>query len=131
MSVNYSPGEKIELSPKQMLLISALLAGNSIISSSKIANISEKTAHLWLKQPHFKQALEEAKQEAFNEKLGILRDGLSLALRTLMSLMTDKETPSAVRARCAQVWVEQAIEVYRTNELEERLKELEWAAREV
>lgn len=124
MTVNDSPTEENELTPKQEQLIAALVAGNSIVVAAKTADIGEKTAHRWLKEPAFKQAYREAKREAFDERLDKLRDGVSIALKTLLSHMTNDETPASVQVRCAQIWLEQSIQIHKMSELEAEIQEL-------
>ena|SRR5256885_5854962 len=127
MAAHDSPTEENELTPKQEQLIASLVAGNIIAVAAKAVGIGERTAYRWLKLPHFQVAYRDAKQVAFNEKLDKLRDGVSIALKTLLKHMTNEETPANVQVRCAQIWLEQSIEIHKMSELEARLQELEGA----
>jgi phage terminase small subunit len=121
-----SSTEKSEqLSSKQEQFIAALIAGNTIAVACKTAGIAERTAYNWLKQPAFKQALQTAKQEVFNDKLESLRDGVDLAISALERNLTAPD-PS-VQVRAAHIWLQHAIQVGKMEELESRLQELEEA----
>ena len=122
--------EKKELSPKQVQFLEALIAGNPIVVSAKCAGVSEKTAHIWLKLPHFKVAYKDAKQELFDEKLEEIKDGIHVALEALKRNMTE-DTRGYVQVQAASKWLDIAIELYKSQELEERLKELEDAIKDM
>jgi phage terminase small subunit len=124
MSEKYSDTEEKELTPKQEQLIAALVAGNSIVVAAKATGIAEKTAHVWLKKPFFKQAYKDAKQTAFEDTLGKLRDGTSIALKTLLKHMTHEDTPPQVQVRAAQIWLEQSIQIHKIEDLEKNLAEI-------
>ncbi len=127
MATNVRCMEKISV--KQHKLIEALLAGNTIVTSAKIAGCSEKTAHVWLKQPAFQDAYQNAKQSTFENELSAIRSGISLAIETLRRNMT--EAKPYVQVQAASKWLDIAIELYKSQELEERLKELEDAIRDM
>ena len=132
MTANDSLTEESELTPKQEQFIAALVAGNSIVVAAAAVGIGEKTAHRWLKQPLFQGVYKAAKQWAFDEALSELRDNVNLAIATLKRNMTnDEEVPStqvrAIQVRAATVWLTQAVQVHKMEELEARLQELEAA----
>jgi hypothetical protein len=116
-----------ELSPKQEMLIAALLAGNTMVVSAKAAGVTDKTARLWMKQPHFQEAYRSAKQAVFDENLEALRDGVETAITTIRTIMTDSSIDPAVRLRAATAWLQQSIQVYKNDDLEARIIELEEA----
>ncbi len=114
-----------ELTPKQDKLILCLLAGLTIEASAQQIGIGDKTARRWLKLPHVKQALHQAKQELFSDALDELRSGVADAIKTLKSVMTSEETTAASRVRAAQIWIEQAVELHKVAELEQKFSLLE------
>lgn len=123
---NYSTAKKKELSAKQYKLIELLVSGHSIVASAKIAGVCERTAHNWLAQPAFQQAYRKAKQSIFDEKLEEIKDGIHIALEALKRNMTE-DTRGYVQVQAASKWLDVAIELYKAQELEERIKELEEA----
>jgi len=113
-----------ELSVKQERFIASLLAGNNILVSAKAANVANKTAHAWLKLPHVKAAYREAKREVFEESLSTLTQDIDTAIRGIKLLALDKEVAPSVRLRAYQIWLEQSINLYKTDQAEELLAEL-------
>jgi len=125
MSGNVSPTEESSLTPKQEQFIAALVAGNSIVVSAAAVGISEKTAHVWLKLPHFQQAYRDAKQFVYDEALEGLRDCTKEAIDTLKSNL--KALEPAVQVRAAHIILTQSIQVHKIEVLEQRIQELEEA----
>src|SRR6266576_2002647 len=118
MQKNPRPTEKKEtLKPKQLRLIEELVAGRTIRDACRTVEINESTAHAWMKQPLFSKEYNEAKQTAFDEKLDMLKSGVSVALRTLLKHMTDDETPAYTQVHAAQIWLAQSFEVHKVQEL--------------
>ena len=123
MPVNDS--ETQELTPKQDTFIAALLAGNSIVVAAKVASIGEKAAHAWLKLPHVQSAYKAAKHTLFDESLSSLMSGIDTAITGIKGIAKDEETPANVRLRAYQIWLEQAINLHKMGELEQKVNELE------
>lgn len=117
--------EEKELSPKQHRLIADLVSGKNIKDAAKAVDIAEKTAHAWLKQPLFQQAYQAAKHAAFDERLGMLKDGISIALKTLLKHMSNEETPPQVQVRSAEIWLKHSVEIHKMQEVDNRIIELE------
>jgi hypothetical protein len=121
MAAHDSPGE---LSPKQYALLAAILTGKSTEAAAKSVLISPRTAYRWVKLPAFKVALAQGQQALFEENLGTLKQGVRGALTALARNMGENK-PAGVQVRSAQIWLEQAIAIYKMNDLEARLEELE------
>src|SRR5580765_3665281 len=113
MAENSNFDEEKALSPKQYTLIEALVAGNTIIAAAKFAGVGERTAHTWLKQPAFRRAYQQAKQELFTEKMNGLKDEVHLAIATLKSCMTEGKPYTRVMA--ASKWLDIAIDIHKMN----------------
>lgn len=112
------------LSPKQQQFLLALLSGQHVEEAARAAHVSVRTAFRWQKLPDFQRELEEAKEETFNKQLGYLKDGVATALRTLLRNMGER-VPPAVQVRAAAVWLENAIAIYKTEQLELALADIE------
>jgi hypothetical protein len=112
-----------DLSPKQDQFMAALLAGNSIIVAAKAVGIAERTAHNWLKLPHFQEAYKAAKQAVFDHALEGLQDDVTQAIDTLKRNMT-AEDPS-VQVRAAHLYLTHSLKVHKMDATEAILKELE------
>jgi hypothetical protein len=113
-----------ELSPKQHALLAAILAGKSIKDAATSVRISERTAYRWAALPAFKSALSAGQQAIFEEHIAMLKLGVKSSLVALARNMGERQ-PAAVQVRAAQIWLEQAINIYKVQDLEARLVELE------
>lgn len=114
-----------ELTPKQDKFIAALLAGNAIVVAAKVAGIGEKAAHAWLKLPHVQSAYKAAKHAVFDESLSSLMSGVDTAVKGIKDIAKDEEVPANVRLRAYQIWLEQAINLHKMGELEQKVEQLE------
>jgi hypothetical protein len=113
------------LTPKQEQLIAVLVSGVNIATAARTIGIGDKTARRWLKLPHFLAGYKAAQQSIFDDRLAALREGVDTAINTLKRNMTSEDTPASVQVRAAQIWLEQAINLHKMSELEERLLEFE------
>lgn len=119
-----------ELSHNQETFIAALLTLPTITAAAKAAGVSDKTAHVWLKQPHVKEAYKAARKEAFELALNALMDVVEEAIGTLRDIMRNTEATEMSRVRAAQILLEKAIEVHKNEELEARIQDLEEAVKQ-
>lgn len=120
------PVPTAELSAKQQALILALIAGQDIRAASKTAGITETTAYRWLKLPHFAQAYKEAKNHVFEEALDTLKSLVPRAIDTLIKHIDAETEPTAsTQARVSLALIEQAINLFKFSELEEKIAEFE------
>jgi DNA-binding transcriptional MerR regulator len=107
--------------------VAALLSARNLEEAAKSVNISVRTLQRWQKQPQFDKALRGARLAAFRQSLARLQQASVPAVTTLLKLMVDAGTPLAVKARCAVFVLEQARKSVETEELEQRIAELERA----
>lgn len=114
-----------ELSPKQFLLITALLTPLNITAAAKAAGVADKTARRWLALPHFQAAYKAVRRALFDESLASLMSGVDCAIEGIKNIAGDSEVEPAVRLRAYSVWLTQAIAVYKTSELEAQFSELQ------
>ncbi len=114
-----------KLTATQQRFLEAKLSGRTNADAAKEAGVTPQTATRWSQLPHFQEAYEQARNAVFRDTLDILRDGAKTSLRVCMEVMTDKSINAAIRLRSAQHWLEQAIAIYRTAEVESRLAALE------
>jgi phage terminase small subunit len=124
---NLQSMKESELSVKQEQFIAALIAGNSIVVAAKVAGISERTAHNWMKLPHIQEAYKEAKSSVFDEALEGLRDHTKGAIDTIKSIMDSAEVDPAVRLRASHIILTQGIQVHKIEQLAEEIAELKEA----
>lgn len=125
---NVSSGE--QLTPRQEMLISLLLAGVTIVAAAKNVNITEQTAHRWLKLPHFQAAYKQAQQSLFSQSLQGLQGKIDKAIHTLDRNMDSEDTPASTQVRAAQIVIEQSVSIYKMSELEAKIAALEQAMKQ-
>ena len=119
------PDEAV-LTQKQEALIELLLTGITITAAAKELKVNESTARRWLKLDHVKKAYRRARQEVFDDRLSLLRDGVQVAIKTLATCMDPKQTKSEfVRCQAAGKWLDTALEIYKAGQLEAKIAELE------
>ncbi len=111
---------------KQQKLIEGLLTGLTIATAAKQAGINERTAYRFLKLPYFQSAYREAQAQLWDESIGQLRLGVKVALAVMRKHATAEVEPTAAtQMRAAQVWLEQAVTLYKMSELEAKVADLE------
>jgi phage terminase small subunit len=114
-----------QLNAKQEAFLTAYLASSNITIAAKTSGMADKTARRLVKQPAFQAAYHQAKRELFNQALDGLREHVDKAIKTLARHMDAEETPPGAQIRAAQIYLEQAIQVHKMSELEEKYAELE------
>jgi hypothetical protein len=88
--------------PAQYRAIGALLAGSTVTDAAKSAGVSRATVHRWLAgDPDFMAAYNMARREAAEALRQRLRGMGHEAVEALRELLTDRDTPPAVRLRAA------------------------------
>jgi hypothetical protein len=124
------PDEPV-ITVKQEALIELLLSGIALPAAATQLKVNESTCRRWLKLPHVKASYRRARQEIFDERLSMLRDGVNVALKTLMTCMDPAKTKSEfVRCQAASKWLETSLQVYKVVELEEKIDTLEKLVKE-
>jgi phage terminase small subunit len=116
-------GEKIE--QKQERAISALLQAESIREAAKEAGIAEATLHRWLKDDSFKEAYRMAKHEVVNHAICQVQRSTGKAVKALVEITEDKESPASARVSAAKTILETSIKAIELEDLERRISELE------
>jgi hypothetical protein len=89
------------LSPKQIEVTYALAAGQSLTAAAEAAGIHRSTIHEWRAQPAFRSALQSARDARADSIREDTLDMAALATSALRTLLTDPETPPAVRLKAA------------------------------
>lgn len=113
------------LTAKQETFIMAMLSAPSIVEAARITGINEKTARRWLKLPEVRTAYQGAQREVYDASLTTLKLAVHDAVSVLTQTMKDELTPASTRVRAAQIVIEQAVELQKMSELEQKLVELE------
>jgi hypothetical protein len=118
-----APGEKKD--QKQELAISALLQAESIREAAKEAGIAEATLHRWLKDTSFQETYRAAKREVVNHAICRLQRSAGKAVKVLIEIAEDKESPSSARVSAAKTILETSLKAVELEDLAKRVGELE------
>lgn len=110
------------LTEKQQIAITCLVAGKSRAECAKLAEVSESTIYNWLNDEDFRQQLTEAQARVFDEATAQLYGLASMSIGVLKRSLNGKA--SAVEARTALAVFGQAMRL-REMELLERVERLE------
>jgi transposase-like protein len=90
------------LTPIQAQVVLALARGATITAAAAAANLHRTTIYNWLNtHKEFEEAVRQARADYILTLRDELKDLSGTALATLRSLLTDAQTPSAVRMRVA------------------------------
>ena len=89
----------------------------------KKAKINKSTLYKWLKEPEFKAEIEKQRDEVVAEAFGILSQGLTKAVETLVSFLDNKDD-RLKRMACKDV-IEYIIKHKENEDLDKRLTAIE------
>ena len=118
------------LTPKQELLVGALLTHSTIQAAATAAGVSERQAHRWIREPMFSAAYRAARRDAVQQAIARLQQTSSAAVMVMLSLMADRSTPASVRLSAAKMVLEFALKAVELEEIETRLTALEAAVKD-
>lgn len=111
-------------------IISGLLSCTTVRETAKSAGVSERTIYTRLKNPEFKQKLDEARREVWKGHATTLQGQLGKAIQTIVEIMDNEKTPPQVRLnasaeiiRSGMKMTEMVDVIDRLDTLETRLKE--------
>src|SRR5262245_28248363 len=110
--------------------LAVLLAeGQEVKAAAATIGISERTAHIWRREPGFQARIRELQKERRERAAAVLRRMDSLALRGLQDALGSHN--GAVKLGAVRTWLEFSYRVAETADLEERLAALEARLEEV
>jgi transposase len=107
----------------EALLITSLAAGDSIREAAAKAGVSERTAHRRMKDPAFRQRVNETWSDLVREAVGRLGDAAAHAANVLRELLNaDSET---VRLSAARSILDHTVRLSEFASVDQRLSHLE------
>ncbi|MDI9390034.1 MAG: hypothetical protein QM402_01665 [Synergistota bacterium] len=115
----------MELEPKQQQAIIALLTQPTITGAAASIGINPKTLHEWLKQPDFREAYAEARDQTMDQAITRLQQAISKAIDTLIAIMGSDLAKDAARVTAARTILDMAFKAYELEQIAERLTKLE------
>ncbi len=120
-----------EITPKQQVLIAALLTPMSVPDAAKSVGISERTAQYWLRLPPVAAAYRKARRAMFDTMLENLVRCIPSAMSVLEKhLNADVEATSQTQIKAFQMWSDKLYQQYQAKELAEKLDNIEQMLKE-
>ena len=95
--------EDLNLTPIQLRVLVALAAGKSNIEAAAEAGISVSTLEKWKRNPAFKKKLFESSAKLFDVTLAQLSLASSDAVKILVGIIEDDETPAKIKVSAISV----------------------------
>ena len=123
MIQNKTQTEKDGLTARQLRLITFILSTASIEAASKEAKIGRATVYRWLKEKHFREKLEQKRQELFEEGLSRLKAATDKASQRLIELLDSNNVN--IRRLAAKDILSFALKAIETQNLEDRIDRIE------
>ena len=88
---NQQNDKKTKLTGRQLKAIPLIVASPTYTEGCKRAKLNRTTFYKWLKIPEFKAELDHQRDEIAAEAFGVLSQGLTKAVETLVSLLDNKD----------------------------------------
>ena len=118
-------GAKFDRKKEQTIV--ALLTHRNVEEAARAVGICANTLLRWMMEPEFEAAYREARRTAFSQSIGRLEQASSVAVTTLLRIMTDPNASSSARVRAAEVVLERTAKAIEIENIDVRLAELERA----
>jgi hypothetical protein len=112
-----------KLTGRQLKVIPIIVASATYSEGCKKARLNRTTFYEWLKKPEFKAELNRQRDEIAAEAFGVLSQGLTKAVETLVSLLDNKD--NRLKRLAAKDIVDFVLRHKENAELDCRLTELE------
>lgn len=101
-----------EITAKQAKFVAALISGKNILDASKVADISEKTAHRWLKLDSVRTPYLEATQAIVESAMLAAMADFGKGHAVLVEIAEDSLSSPTVRALAARAITVNALKIY-------------------
>ena len=88
---NQQKTEKKKLTDRQLKVIPIIVTSPTYSEGCKKAKLNRTTFYEWMKKPEFKAELDRQRNEIAAEAFGVLSQGLTKAVETLVSLLDNKD----------------------------------------
>ena len=114
-----------KLSPAELSLLTAMLAGANIPRAAVAVGMVERTARRWAARPHFQAELQRRTSEALATSARQLAAVMGEAVATTAAIMVDDAQPGAVRLAAARTILSERARLVDEIDILARLGDLE------
>ena len=112
------------LTPKQVKVLTALLAGRTVEAAAKEASVNPATIHRWLNGPAFKAAHDAGKRELAGLGLSLLLSLVHRAVVVQAERLDDRSKPQ-LQLRASEFVIEHALKWLELEDIDMRVRALE------
>jgi hypothetical protein len=112
-----------KLTDRQVKAIPHIVACPTYTEGCEKAKLNRTTFYKWLKEPEFKAELDRQRDEVAAEAFGVLSQGLTKAVETLVGLLDNKD--DRLRRLTAKDIIDLIIRHKENEDLDKRLTEVE------
>jgi hypothetical protein len=120
---NQQNDEKSELTTRQLKAIPVIVASPTYSKGCKKAKLNRTTFYEWLKIPEFKAELDRQRNEVAAEAFGVLSQGLTKAVETLVNLLDNND--GRLKRLAAKDIIDFIIRHKENEDLEQRIEAIE------
>ena len=120
---NQQNTEKSKLSSRQLKVIPVIVTNATYTEGCKKARLNRTTFYEWLKIPEFKAELDRQRNEITAEAFGVLSQGMTKAVETLVGLLDVKD--DRLKRLTAKDVIDFIIKHKENEDLDRRLTEVE------
>ncbi len=120
---NQQIDKKSELTARQLKAIPVIVANPTYTKGCKKAKLNRTTFYEWLKIPEFKTELDHQRDEVVAEAFGVLSQGLTKAVETLVGLLDNKD--NRIKRLAAKDIIDFIVRHKENEDLDRRLTEIE------
>ena len=120
---NQQNDKKTKLTERQLKAIPTIVTSPTYTEACKKAKLNRTTFYEWLKNPEFKAELDRQRDEVAAEAFGVLSQGLTKAVETLVSLLDNKD--NRLKRLAAKDIIDFIIRYKEIEDLDKRLVAIE------
>ena len=115
-----------ELTARQEKFIISLMSKMTTAEAIEDAGINKSTAYKYLHDPDFSNEYRRIRRETMQQITSKLQNASSIAVETLLDVMTDKElSTSSSRVQASRTVLENAYKGIEMDDLQQRIEQLE------
>ncbi len=117
--------EESRLSPRQVLFVDAIAAGEVSCHAAELAGVCARTARRWRQRPEIQAAVRSRLNDSLGSARAILAQGSARAAKSLVDMSDGEADATSPKVAASRAVIEQATNLAAVEELQARLAELE------
>ena len=110
---------------KDELILSALLANNTIRATSQACGVSESQIYARLRNEAFKKKYDQARKDLLEQNTAALQGHLGVAIETLAEIVQDEKASQQTRLNAAEAIIRNSLTLTKQTDIIARLDALE------